>query len=388
MPTPQCSSGMLTFFVPLLALNPDLVGNDELINQIDSNWTTLAYTVMVKLLRKCAGPDGWWGIVTEICPTTKRVHIHCAFQCGKTTAGNVRKVSMAMLRTALSTPLGGAVAGVVIDLKTPLRTLDGPKSIVNYLKKGDVITKAEWQAAGAEHPQHGVGGANNFMQEGSIRLPEPGSQGSRTDIDELRDVICGDHDELDAPDNYRHLIADKQYAKYVTVCAKYQSFVKDLIANRYTKERQIIADYRPWQQEVMDMISEPCTDTRSIHWYYDPRGAAGKSTLVKDLLFNHRAITLSGKQGDIFHAYMGQRIAIFDIPRSCAAEYINYGAIEKIKDGAYFSPKYNSHSYVRDYEAHVLVFANQMPNEINFTGDRLVIHTLSEPDDTFMYTGN
>lgn len=378
MPAQQTSTGLCTLFLPLL--EEDMVTEGGELNvSYDPLLKAAVQTRLVKHLRKYSAGGGWFGMVTEICPTTFRTHIHFAFQAGLTPSGNVKKVSCNAVRTLLSEPDVNMYKSIVIDLKFPIKCLEGKKSVVNYLKKGNVITKDEWNESGADHPQHGVGGAVDFIQEGSIRLPTPGAQGSRNDIDAVRDVILGLHESLPKPDNYRALIAHPMYAEFAGVVAKYPGFCKELISNRFPEEKEIIKDFRDWQQELDDVLKEECEDNRRIWWIYDPRGAAGKSTMVKHLIYNRNAITLSGKANDIFYAYQGQRIAIFDIPRSHEGDFINYGAMEKIKDGVFFVAKYNSMAYVRDYNAHVVVFANCLPDETKFTPDRLEIVHLSEP---------
>ena len=69
-----------------------------------------------------------------------------------------------------------------------------------------------------------------------------------------------------------------------------------------------------------------------------------------------------------------------DLPRSTKDDYINYGAIEKLKDGIFFSGKYASGLKTRDENAHVVVFSNHEPDPGKWTSDRLFLIRLSEPD--------
>ena len=71
-----------------------------------------------------------------------------------------------------------------------------------------------------------------------------------------------------------------------------------------------------------------------------------------------------------------QDIAIFDFPRE-SQEFINYGAIEKIKDGCYHSGKYEGKIVVRDFDAHVVVFSNFDPKEEKLSSDRWDIRYLA-----------
>ena len=89
----------------------------------------------------------------------------------------------------------------------------------------------------------------------------------------------------------------------------------------------------------------------------------------------------------MFYAYDMQKIVLVDIPRSTKDEYINYGAIEKLKDGVFFCGKYTSAMKIRNKNAHVVVFSNHEPEPGKWTSDRLFMIRLSEPpvgDDQFI----
>lgn len=136
-----------------------------------------------------------------------------------------------------------------------------------------------------------------------------------------------------------------------------------------------------WQLEVIDIIkSEP--HPRTIHWFWETKGGFGKSSLCKYMVVKHDALILSGKSNDMFHALSkyiertghGPNLVIIDIPRS-QQDFINYGAIEMIKNGLVFSGKYESHQLV--YNApHVVCFANEPPNDSKMSRDRWHIVSL------------
>lgn len=119
---------------------------------------------------------------------------------------------------------------------------------------------------------------------------------------------------------------------------------------------------RGWQCEVMDIVrSEP--DDRTIHWFWEPVGNVGKSALCKYLVVHHNALVLSGKATDMFHSIASnpkkRSLILIDAPRQ-SFDYINYGAIECIKNGLIFSGKYEGAQLVFNCP-HVIVFANQPP---------------------------
>jgi len=102
---------------------------------------------------------------------------------------------------------------------------------------------------------------------------------------------------------------------------------------------------RDWQVKILNLIKEK-PDDRSIYWFWEENGNSGKTTFTKYLNIVHNAVLVPSKTNDAFHAiskvYETNKpldLIVFDIPRS-HTEFINYGAIEKIKDGCIISGKY------------------------------------------------
>lgn len=126
-----------------------------------------------------------------------------------------------------------------------------------------------------------------------------------------------------------------------------------------------------WQLEVMNIIKDK-PDKRTIHWFWEPNGNVGKTTLCKYLVIKHQALMLTGKSNDMYNMISKfpnkRKLIIVDCPRS-SQDYINYGAIEQIKNGLIFSGKYEGAQVVFNCP-HVIVFANQPPNEEQMSGDR------------------
>ena len=163
------------------------------------------------------------------------------------------------------------------------------------------------------------------------------------------------------------------------VLVKHLNWAKTVFANKPIAkyEKDFEGDWRPWQQELLDIVTKQCTDKRLIWWIYDPAYGAGKSTLAEYLVRDHEACILNGKTTDVLHGYDDEPIAIFDIPKDALQEWIPYGAIEKIKDGIFFSGKYEGRQHVRDYKAHVIVFANCLPKDGCWDPKRTKLITLS-----------
>lgn len=137
----------------------------------------------------------------------------------------------------------------------------------------------------------------------------------------------------------------------------------------------LIKPDRPWQSDILRLIGEK-PDYRSIHWYWDSIGNTGKSAFTKYLCATKDALCVSGKSNDCKYAivqYHEQKkyypkIIIFDIPRT-NLDYINYEAIESIKNGCFFSGKYECTQVIMNCP-HVIIFANSPPQEYKLSNDR------------------
>ena len=85
----------------------------------------------------------------------------------------------------------------------------------------------------------------------------------------------------------------------------------------------------------MDIIKTK-PDKRTIWWFWESEGNVGKSALVKYLVVKHDALMITGKSNDIYYIKSKipskRKLFICDISRS-VMEYVNYGAIEQIKNG-------------------------------------------------------
>lgn len=123
-----------------------------------------------------------------------------------------------------------------------------------------------------------------------------------------------------------------------------------------------------YQKQIVDYFRKPCHPlfSREIIWVWEPLGNVGKTILSMYFADNARCIVVGGKSNDIFCGVAKEvaedrapDIVIFDIPRSCKG-YISYKGIEKIKDGIYYSGKYES-GMCRYNRPHVLCFANRPP---------------------------
>lgn len=146
---------------------------------------------------------------------------------------------------------------------------------------------------------------------------------------------------------------------------------------------------KQWQQDIIEMISKPATD-RIINWYWDAGGNVGKTTFAKHLVIKYGAQYLTGRANDIKHAIATivasgnfKEIAIFYYTRS-NEDFVSYQALEEIKDGCFFSPKYESQMVVFN-TPHIIVFANFPPDETTMSKDRWRVFNISEDIIDFNY---
>lgn len=156
----------------------------------------------------------------------------------------------------------------------------------------------------------------------------------------------------------------------VSYCSKDGDFTTNI---RTIKDNVKEFGAYPWQQEIID-ICATTPDERTIHWYWEENGNVGKTALAKHLCLLHKdkVIYVNGKAADIKSAIATAKvkpeIVIFGIPRD-KQEYMSYSALEEIKDGIFFSGKYES-GMVMFPSPHIFVFCNFEPNYKNLSLDR------------------
>ena len=135
-----------------------------------------------------------------------------------------------------------------------------------------------------------------------------------------------------------------------------------------------------WEMEIVELLKgEP--DGRSIHWYWEPHGCAGKTTFQKYVYTNfNRVVVLSGKCADMKNAIVTYekenkylpKIIMINIPRAQGIDMISYKGIEEIKDMFFYSGKYEG-GMVCGASPFVIIFANEEPIGDKMSVDRFKI---------------
>lgn len=154
-------------------------------------------------------------------------------------------------------------------------------------------------------------------------------------------------------------------------------------AYRYSPGEKAVLDmfyadvqWKPWQQRIIDIVDGP-KDPRKIWWFWEETGNVGKTYLARWLAINYRCQIGNGKKADVFNGIAKAmeanpkawpQLILLDIPRSML-EYINYGAIEEMKNGFLYSGKYEGAQLIFP-PPHVVVFSNEAPDKGKLSADR------------------
>lgn len=130
-------------------------------------------------------------------------------------------------------------------------------------------------------------------------------------------------------------------------------------------------DMYDFQTEIIERVKEEPND-RTIMWYWEKNGNVGKTTLAKHICLHYNAIYLSGKASDMKYAIAQMKekpkIVIMDLTRS-VEDYVSYEGIESIKNGIFFSGKYEGGMVMYD-PPHVLILSNFPPDQSKLSIDR------------------
>lgn len=161
--------------------------------------------------------------------------------------------------------------------------------------------------------------------------------------------------------------------------AKYFKGIAAVVAA--TKERPSDKDFepRPWQSKLLDRIKSVNSD-REIIWVHESRGNVGKSRLAHHLCCEFNAIELHGKVADMAYGYNDEPIVVFDLARTQEDCYKHvYNFAEKLKNGRFYSPKYESGMKIFEPPT-VVFFTNFAPPTDAWSNDRVFEMDLNCPD--------
>lgn len=182
-------------------------------------------------------------------------------------------------------------------------------------------------------------------------------------------------------------------AENIHACKNYCSKVKTRVGDGYFTnipeyQKKQIKDplegktLYPWQQECLNIVADDPKD-RNITWFWEDTGCTGKTSVAKHLcIHNDDCILVGGKAADMKYAVMNMvnkskapRVILMNITRTIE-DYVSYEGIEAVKDGLFFSGKYESGMCMYDCP-HVIIFANFEPKYSAMSPDRWDVHEIS-----------
>jgi hypothetical protein len=147
----------------------------------------------------------------------------------------------------------------------------------------------------------------------------------------------------------------------------------------------VLKEMSEWQDSVWKSLLEK-PDPRKITWIVDTVGNRGKTTFCKYVCMNTKnSLYCGGKAADIKYAVSqmvaegkSPKICLFDFPRTME-QYVSYQAIEEIKNGIFFSGKYEA-GMVMFNTPHVVCFSNFIPDRSTLSSDRWNVIRIDEEE--------
>lgn len=174
----------------------------------------------------------------------------------------------------------------------------------------------------------------------------------------------------------------------IEYCSKLDTRVGDTRVKGFKIIEPIITidreDMEEWQEGILD-IMEQQPHKRRVYWYWDVQGGTGKTEFCKWCFINmNRVLYLNGKSNDMKFAVTkyvelnghGPTTIMMDFPRDYQ-RYVSYIGIEELKNGIFFSGKYESCSVVYN-TPHIFCFANFPPNLDSLSMDRWDITNIED----------
>lgn len=206
----------------------------------------------------------------------------------------------------------------------------------------------------------------DFTEWGTV--PEVrANTGHRTDLDAFKETV-------------KSGITDEQELRelHSSVCAQYPRFVKDYLDDHKVQVSVPSHPLRQWQQDL-NAILRKTPDPRKIMFVVDRIGNQGKSWFARYFcdLHDNAQIIIPGKKADM--AYVARedvKTFFFDTPRSKQGEFIQYDFLEELKNGYFFSPKYESR-IKKLATPHIVVCMNEYPDMEKLSADRYHVIALT-----------
>ena len=161
----------------------------------------------------------------------------------------------------------------------------------------------------------------------------------------------------------------------INYCCKIDTRAGEVFSNFYEEVRTISPNqFYPYQK----IINEECATTANDRRVNVIRGEGndGKTQLCKYLCVHKNALILAGNENDMKFGVtdyiskngVGPKIIILNIPRG-KIHKIDWGGIEQVKDGIFFSPKFKG-SMCTYNSPHIYIFTNEEVDTSHLTNDK------------------
>lgn len=175
-----------------------------------------------------------------------------------------------------------------------------------------------------------------------------------------------------------HWEKTKNVKASILYCSKEDTRNGEIFSNmKLFKKLKLLdpSNFYQWEKDIIDYIDTEPND-RDIWWCWENIGGVGKSVFCKYLCVKKDALILSGRQADMkfgLISYLKKHkfppeLIILDIPRA-QLNKVSYSGIEEVKNGLFFSTKYESEMVVYN-SPHVIIFSNEEPDYEKMSANR------------------
>lgn len=184
-----------------------------------------------------------------------------------------------------------------------------------------------------------------------------------------------------------HLEKVRNLDKAVKYCQKRKSRIQGPWVKGFYVALNLRIPDRPWQQKILELIKAPeevADDLipRSIIWVCEQKGCVGKTHLCKYLCsLDEDTLIINGHSDKHILFAVAQKewkLVLFDFPMH--NQKIPYSTIEKVRNGLFFTPHYES-KMTCQRSPKIVIFANQFPEIDNtMAEDRWRIFIIKDED--------
>jgi len=200
----------------------------------------------------------------------------------------------------------------------------------------------------------------------------PVTSGKRTDIDAFKQDVEDGASWKDLVKTHTRLIQTSQQG-----CKE----IYKVLAPRVVYTVPTL-NHHPMHDVINDFIAHP--DDRKVLFLVDPAGGVGKTTYAKHMYNSSPTVEIikPGKGADMAHFVKDETTTfILDCPRSRTENIpIPYEFLEGLKDGAVWSPKYDSHVKRVKSPNTVIVLTNHSPDHTRLSLDRIIVKYVTKED--------